>query len=78
MRPSTKSIGCFVVSFKSKPTADASLSPRSRSKVAHVLLTRHDDGWRSEGVNLVFPSVAALIDRYHKAGVYVHPAPKRK
>jgi hypothetical protein len=69
VRPSTKSEGSFVISYK---------SPESDS-VIHALVTKNDENlWSTTGLNRSFASIEQMIRKYQQAGIYVTSPPNPK
>ena len=65
VRPSTKSEGSFVVSFKSRD-----------GKIVHALVSRKKETgeWETTGVSRTFASIEEMIRKYVSAGIYTFPA----
>jgi len=68
VRPSNKTEGSFVISFKSPDDS-----------VIHALITKNADGaWMTTGAPRAFQSIDSLISRYKSAGIYTSSPPKPK
>jgi hypothetical protein len=68
VRPSTKSEGSFVISYKSP-----------EDSVIHALVTKNDENlWSTTGATRSFASIEQMIRKYQQAGIYVLSPPNPK
>jgi hypothetical protein len=68
VRPSTKSEGSFVISYKSP-----------EESVIHALVTKNDENlWSTTGLTRSFASIEQMIRKYQAAGIYVSSPPNPK